>query len=283
MSVAQFATELKMPAAALLEQLQKAGVSKQASDDTLTEADKARLLEYLRKSHGETDAKSKITLTRKQTSEIKAADSTGKSRTIQVEVRKKRVLVRRDTPDAAADAAELAPVAEAPVVEAPPVVEVPVVEAPPVIEVAPPVVEAAPEPVPEPAPVVEPEAPAVVEAPVAAEPVKKPKSKEPVLVRRSVIDAEQQAIRDAEARRAAELAAIQAAEKKAKQERDLAAREREEAARKAAAAPPAAPTGTLHKPAKATEAKPDAKTDKPGAKKPGSSWSDDAAKRRGGL
>ena len=280
MSVAQFATELKMPAAALLEQLQKAGVSKQASDDTLTEADKARLLEYLRKSHGgEAEAKSKITLTRKQTSEIKSSDSSGKARTIQVEVRKKRVLVRRDTPEAVAEAAEVAPVeAEAPI--APP----PVIEEPPVVEVAAPVVEEAP--------VVEPPAPVVVEAPVevpvepapapvAAEPVKKPKSKEPVVVRRSVIDAEQQALREAEAKRASELAAIQAAEKKAKVERELATREREEAARKAAAAP--APTGTLHKPAKAVEAKPEAKTDKPGAKKPGSSWSDDAAKRRGGL
>lgn len=278
MSVAQFASELKMPAAALLEQLQKAGVNKQAADDTLTETDKARLLEYLRKSHGETEAKSKITLTRKQTSEIKAADSSGKARTIQVEVRKKRVLVRRDTPEAAAEAA----VAEAPVVEVvPPVVEevivAPVVEVPVVVE---------PEPVVEaPAPVVE-EPPVVVEAaaPVAEpEPVKKPGKKEPVVVRRSVIDAEQQAIRDAEARRAAELAAIQAAEKKAKLEREQATREREEAARKAAAAAPAAPTGTLHKPAKAVESKPEAKTDKPGVKKPGSSWSDDAAKRRGGL
>src|SRR5262245_50991115 len=105
-SVAQFASELKMPAAVLLEQLSKAGVKKQAADDTLTESDKSRLLEYLRKSHGETESKSKSTLTRKQTSEIKAADSTGKSRTIQVEVRKKRVLVRREAGDAAADVAE---------------------------------------------------------------------------------------------------------------------------------------------------------------------------------
>ncbi|MDE2598069.1 MAG: translation initiation factor IF-2 [Rhodocyclaceae bacterium] len=285
MSVAQFATELKMPSSALLEQLQKAGVSKQAADDTLTETDKARLLEYLRKSHGgEAEAKSKITLTRKQTSEIKAADSSGKSRTIQVEVRKKRVLVRRDTPEAvdAPEAVVEVPVAEAPVIEAP-VVEIP----PPAVVEAPAPVVAEPEPVIEPvveAPVVEApvEVPApVVAAPVEAEPVKKPRSKEPVVVRRSVIDAEQQAIREAEARRGAELAAIQAAEKKAKVEREQAAREREEAARKAAAAP--APTGTLHKPAKAADAKPEAKTDKPGAKKPGSSWSDDAAKRRGGL
>ena len=96
MSVSQFATELKMPAPALLEQLAKAGVSKQAANDTLTEQDKTRLLDYLRKSHGETAPKAKITLTRKQTTEIKASDATGKARTIQVEVRKKRVFVKRD-------------------------------------------------------------------------------------------------------------------------------------------------------------------------------------------
>ncbi|CAG0953443.1 partial Translation initiation factor IF-2, partial [Rhodocyclaceae bacterium] len=88
MSVAQFAAELKMPATALLEQLAKAGVSKSATDDTLSEQDKTRLLDYLRKAHGETAPKAKITLTRKQTTEIKAADATGKARTIQVEVRK---------------------------------------------------------------------------------------------------------------------------------------------------------------------------------------------------
>ena len=118
MNVSQFASELKMPASALLEQLQKAGVSKQEADDTLTEQDKAKLLEYLRKSHGDTEAKAKITLTRKKTTEIKSADASGKSRTIQVEVRKKRVLVRRDTPDAVE--ASVIPPAAAAVPEAKP-------------------------------------------------------------------------------------------------------------------------------------------------------------------
>ena len=44
MTVSQFATELKMPAPALLEQLAKAGVSKQASNDSLSEQDKTCLL-----------------------------------------------------------------------------------------------------------------------------------------------------------------------------------------------------------------------------------------------
>jgi translation initiation factor IF-2 len=86
-----------MPAGVLLEQLQAAGVEKASEDDALSETDKARLLDHLRKSHGSNDAdKRKITLTRRHTSEIKQSDATGKARTIQVEVRKKRTFVRRD-------------------------------------------------------------------------------------------------------------------------------------------------------------------------------------------
>jgi len=201
MNVAQFAAELKMPPTALIEQLAKAGVVKQSSTDTLTEQDKTRLLDFLRKSHGETAPKAKITLTRKQTTEIKAADASGKARTIQVEVRKKRTFVKRDA-ELAAEAA------------------------------------AAPAPAP---------AEAVVPAPV--------------------IDAEQAALREQEAKRQAELAAIQAAELKEKQEREAkAAVARAEAearlaqlqaqaeaaeAQKAAEGKgePAGVSGTLHKPA----------------------------------
>jgi len=108
-SVTQFAGELKVQPSVLLEQLKAAGVHKQQAEDTLSEQDKTRLLEYLRKVHGATEAKSKITLTRKQSSEIKKSDSTGKSRTIQVEVKKKRVFVKRD---AAAETPAEVPVAE---------------------------------------------------------------------------------------------------------------------------------------------------------------------------
>jgi translation initiation factor IF-2 len=116
-SVAQFASELKVPPSVLLEQLRAAGVEKRVAEDSLTEQDKARLLEYLRKSHGSTEPKNKITLTRKQTSEIKKSDSMGKARTIQVEVRKKRVFVKRDPSElaAAATAAEMPAPAAAPV------------------------------------------------------------------------------------------------------------------------------------------------------------------------
>jgi len=114
MSVQQFASELKMPAAALLEQLQKAGVAKKGEGDFLSDADKTRLLDYLRKAHGATESKSKITLTRKQTTEIKKSDASGKARTIQVEVRKKRVFVKRDPAELAAEAAEQQALAASP-------------------------------------------------------------------------------------------------------------------------------------------------------------------------
>ncbi len=96
-NVTQFAQQLGLPPALLIEQLQAAGVNKALAEDTpLTEKDKTQLLEHLRKAHGAGEAKQKITLTRRQTTEIKKSDGLGKSRTIQIEVRKKRVLVKRD-------------------------------------------------------------------------------------------------------------------------------------------------------------------------------------------
>lgn len=96
-TVAQLAAELNRSAAALLEQLQSAGVAKKSTEDALTESDKERLLDFLRTSHGTAGGeRKKITLTRKSTSEIKQADASGKARTIQVEVRKKRTFVKRD-------------------------------------------------------------------------------------------------------------------------------------------------------------------------------------------
>jgi len=115
-SVAQFAGELKVPPSVLLEQLKAAGVNKVVADDVLSDQDKTMLLDYLRKVHGSLEPKTKITLTRKQSSEIiKKSDLSGKARTIQVEVKKKRVFVKRDLGEVA------------PPVEPPPVVAEPVV------------------------------------------------------------------------------------------------------------------------------------------------------------
>jgi translation initiation factor IF-2 len=218
-NVTQFAKELGLPAALLIEQLQAAGVKKALAEDTpLTEKDKTQLLDYLRQAHGAREAKQKITLTRRQTTEIKKSDGTGKSRTIQIEVRKKRVLVKRDA----------------------------------------------------------------VESEAPAEP-------------KPVLDAEEIALREAEAKKQAELIARQSedAQKKQQQRRKKAqeavsAAAQPEAAvakgpEEAKAAAPAAPVhveGTLHKPAVTPEEKAE-KAEKKGVKKPKEVvWKDDTVKKR---
>ena len=114
-TVAQFAKELKLTEEMLLEQLKAAGVTIISVEDKLAEDDKSRLLTYLQNQHGHKEEKKKITLTRKQTSEIKKSDATGKARTIQVEVRKKRTFLKIDK-------AEPAEVIEKPVEPAPPII-----------------------------------------------------------------------------------------------------------------------------------------------------------------
>ena len=308
MSVTQFAGELKMPASALLEQLQKAGVDKNNASDLLSEQDKARLLEYLRRAHGESQGKSKITLTRKQTSEIKATDSTGRARTVQVEVRKKRVFVKRD--ELLADAAQSSDeevveqaledaVTTQSAVVAEPEPQRPVEPEPepePEVVVAP-VVKAPAEPEPEPEPVValEPEAPVVEPEPEAkpAEAAPSPNANsEPASVESAapktladVLGQEELEARRREAERGAALAARQAADKLAKQERELRARAAAEArradeerkAREAAEEKAKATSGTLHKPAK-TEEKGVRKDAKRAPTK-----TEDTSRRRGGL
>jgi translation initiation factor IF-2 len=311
-TVEQFAQELKLPPHLLLEQLRAAGVSKSDVVDTVSEADKAHLLDYLRKMHGSgaEDGKTKITLTRKQTGEIRKTDSTGKSRTIQVETRKKRTYVKRDITALAADATSAetpAPVIEhapVPVAEpvAPEVVAIPVPE--PVMEI--PVVEiqvaeipvaeiaATPEPVAEPviaepAPVAE-AAPAVVTEAVVTEAAAPKKTTR--VKKASILNEAEVRAREEEARRHTALQERQALDAKLRIEREAlrkqaeAAREADKlaAAQKAAAPPVAAPTAnTLHKPDKPAAAK----TDKKPVKKAGSAtatpWNDGTNRKKGAL
>jgi translation initiation factor IF-2 len=248
-TVADLASELGMPPQTLLEQLQSAGVSKGAADDALSEQDKSKLLAHLSEKHGHAGEKKKITLKRIQTGEIKKVDSTtGKTRTVEVKVKKKRVLVKNE-PQAAEAVAPV--VAKIPVVEevAPaPVVEVeaapapaPVVEIPEVVEEAPvaeaPVEEAQPEPV----------------LVVAETPVAKPK-KAPAVSRAKVSDAELQR-RQEEEQRQNKLRELQASDMRQREERERLKREAEERAQKqaeeatrVAAQPKAEKAGTIHKP-----------------------------------
>ena len=291
-TVSQFAIELKMPVSALLEQLGKAGVSKSGNDDVLTDQDKTKLLDYLRRSHGD-ESKTKITLTRKQTSEIKATDAQGRARTVQVEVRKKRVLVKRELadtlPEGADEAAQDALPVEVETTQAlPEVVQEPVVEvvAEPVVEVVPePVIEPEPEPQPEPEPETEPEPEAPTPTPAPAPVAPKP------LDRAAIIGEKELKAREEEARRRNRLREIQERELKEKQAREaqlvimrqqaeaaaVAAKAAEQAKQQAAAnaksVEATAEKGTLHR-------KPDAGSGKKGADKNGRA-ADDGKKKSG--
>lgn len=118
MTVAGFAQELKMPVELLIEQFNRAGVNKASATDEVTEADKALLLASLQRAHGSADgAKKKISITKKQTSEIRQADATGKTRTVQVVEKKKRTFAPREALVAETAVAEPVSKPTAPVID----------------------------------------------------------------------------------------------------------------------------------------------------------------------
>ena len=104
----------------LLSQVKEAGLPHTKADELISNDDKNTLLVFLRRSHGDRDATSaapkKITLKRKTLGTLKSATSTGRGKTVNVEVRKKRTYVKRSAIAAPTDedlpAAELEPEAE---------------------------------------------------------------------------------------------------------------------------------------------------------------------------
>jgi translation initiation factor IF-2 len=99
-TVAQFADVLKVPVDRLLVQLEQAGITVSGADDRISDEAKMELLTHLRRSHGSgadsATSPTKITLKRKQQSELKLASPQGRARTVSVEVRKKHTYVKRD-------------------------------------------------------------------------------------------------------------------------------------------------------------------------------------------
>ncbi len=167
-TVKSFADQIGIPPETLLRQLTAAGIAEKRVDDALTDEEKEQLFKYLRASHGTAEgaaARSRITLKRKSTTQVTQSSRTGGTRTVQVEVRKKRTFVKR------ADVEEAAPVAEV-AVEVP---AEPEIEAAPaaVAPAAPAPVEAAPRPA---APAAEVKKPAP--APVKEAPKEKPHRKD---------------------------------------------------------------------------------------------------------
>ncbi len=264
-TVSQFAAELGLPTALLLEQLKSAGVNKSAVDDQLDEADKTALLDYLRKEHGAAQApKNKITLTRKQNTEIKKTDSDGRARTIQVEVRKKRVLMRADE--------LLQEEVKAPIEES--VQEEPVAE--PIVEVLP-EVEVAPEPI---------ESLQQEEVTPVAEVGNINATEESVVKRRKqVLTPDQIAIREQEAERHAKLVAFQQEDLRKKEE--LLKRRAEEEQKRAADIEVAKDKakklseGTLHKPVAKDGVKPASSKESKKDKGSNSDWNENESRKRG--
>ncbi|MGA7179772.1 MAG: translation initiation factor IF-2 [Thiobacillaceae bacterium] len=285
MNVEQFAKELKLSTNLLLDQLKSAGVHKESGDDSITEVDKTQLLDHLRKMHGaaEKSAKTKITLTRKQTTEIRKSDGSGKARTIQVEVRKKRTYVKREAGAAQEEIAPPEPQTEAAATAA---ATEPAAVAPELA--AEPALEAAAEPVPAKAKAkskglaeheaeapVEKAAAQLVETTPAAE--QKPR-KTTRVTKQAVIGEAELKVREEEARRHQALLDRQTQDSRLRQEQE-AARKAAETARteQGKTAKPEPTTGTLHKPAKPAEKA----GEKKGGKKARTVEREDAHKKRG--
>ena len=101
-TIAQFADVLKVSVDKLLSQLDQAGIEVSGSEDTISEDAKLELLTHLRRSHGQEDtmvsdgAPRQITLHRKSLSELRLAGAQGRSRTVNVEVRRKRTYIKRN-------------------------------------------------------------------------------------------------------------------------------------------------------------------------------------------
>ncbi|MCU7882270.1 MAG: translation initiation factor IF-2 [Candidatus Thiodiazotropha sp. (ex Lucinoma aequizonata)] len=109
-TVAQLANVVGIPADQLMEQLESAGIQAKSPEDRISDEEKARLLLYLRESHGKkkttgVTAPSKVTLRRKTVSELRQSTTSGRStmsrvstvpaKTVSVEIRKKRTYVKR--------------------------------------------------------------------------------------------------------------------------------------------------------------------------------------------
>ena len=80
---------------AVKQQLVDAGLPARAEDDLVTELEQEKLVTYLKQSHGQQE-KRRISLKSKTTSTARVTGSSGKSKSVNVEVRKKKVFEKPD-------------------------------------------------------------------------------------------------------------------------------------------------------------------------------------------
>ncbi|MGA0805027.1 MAG: translation initiation factor IF-2 [Pseudohongiellaceae bacterium] len=110
LSINQLATMVGVPVERLLEQIKEAGLPQTQAADTITNEQRASLLAFLKSRHGDSSggdtAPRKITLKRKTVETLKSSDNQGRSKSVSVEVRKKRTYVKRSVEEAAQEAAE---------------------------------------------------------------------------------------------------------------------------------------------------------------------------------
>ena len=104
-TVSQLASDVGIPVDRLLKQLGDAGVAKSSESDVITEQEKVALLNHLRRSHGKDEKKGdkKVTLKRRSTTELKVGSggasgraATRGTKTVNVEVRRKRTIAKKD-------------------------------------------------------------------------------------------------------------------------------------------------------------------------------------------
>ena len=90
-----FATQIGIPIERLLVQLKNAGINGKAADGSLSDEEKVALLAFLR--GGATKPRSVVSMSTRKKSEVRQTTRTGAAKTVQVEVRKKRSFVRKDS------------------------------------------------------------------------------------------------------------------------------------------------------------------------------------------
>jgi len=100
-TVSKLATALKLSSEKLILQLNDAGIDVTDKNDVVSNDQKLLLLNHLRGSHGTkstaSSAPKKLTINRRSQSELKLSGSFGTSRTVNVEVRKKRTYLKKET------------------------------------------------------------------------------------------------------------------------------------------------------------------------------------------
>ena len=94
-TVKELAEMVGKTTSAVKQQLVDAGLPARAEDDLVTEFEQEKLVTYLKQSHGQNE-KRRISLKSKTTSTARVTGSSGKSKSVNVEVRKKKVFEKPD-------------------------------------------------------------------------------------------------------------------------------------------------------------------------------------------